>query len=192
MVGVAVAIAGVPHLVAATGDLSAGTTCTKRCTTTTTLAKTSDLTAAAPAGGTQTIPATLTVSWNGTQMSTKDSLAASLDGVAKWACFNGGSNIPSDSNGVKSASQVTVHIVATDKPRRNGNISQSFTMDLTPTAAEAGLSCKGGQVIALYSFRLLDPAAFALIATSDQGSSSVTVQSNLPYCRDGDETACYS
>ena len=96
-----------------------------------------------------------------------------LEGIAKWACFNGGSNIPADSNGVKSASPVTVHIVATDQPRRNGNISQSFTMDLTPTAAQAGLSCKGGQVIALYSFRLLDPAAFALVATSDQGSSSV-------------------
>ena len=125
-------------------------------------------------------------------MSTKDNVSASLDGIAKWACFNGGSNIPSDSNGVKSASPVNVHIAATDQPRRNGNISQSFTMDLTPTAAQAGLSCKGGQVIALYSFRLLNPAAFALVATSDQGSSSVIVESNLPYCRDGDETACYS
>jgi hypothetical protein len=198
VIGVAVALAGVPHLLTATGDVSAGTTCTtKRCTTTTTtLAKTSELTAAAaPTVGTQIIPAIVTVNWSGSQMSKSDLITARLQATAKWACFNGGSNIPADNNNSKSAQTLIVDESLTNNPTRNGNTSGSFTIDITPTAAELGvLACQGNQVIALYSLRLLEASdAFQVTASSDQGSSSVPVTSStIPYCRDGNTAACFS
>ena len=194
VIGVAAALAGVPHLSIATGDVNAGTTCTRKCpttTTTTTLAKTSDLAAAAAsAGGTQIIPAVVTVNWAGTQMSKTDLVTARLLGTAKWACFNGGSNIPAESNNQKSARAIAVDLTPLQNPRKSGNTSGSFTIDITPAVDGTGLACQGTQVIALYSLRLDE---FKVNATSDQGSSSLTVNSStIPYCRDPGNPNCFS
>ena len=87
VIGVAVALAGVPHLSAATGDVSAGTTCTKKCTTGTTggaatLGKAADgLAAAAGSGTTQIIPAIVTVNWSGQQMNKTDAVTTTFVGT---------------------------------------------------------------------------------------------------------------
>jgi hypothetical protein len=190
IIGVAVAFAGVPHLSIATGDVSAGTTCVRKCTTTTpAAAKTADATAAASAG-TQIVPAIVTVDWAGTQMSKTDLVTARLQGTAKWACFNGGSNIPAESNNQKSARSLAIDLAPLQNPRKSGNTSGTFTIDITPAVADTGLACQGTQVIALYSLTL---DLFRVDATSDQGTSSVTVNSStIPYCRDPGNPNCFS
>jgi len=190
VIGVAVALAGVPHLVQATGDVTAGTTCTRKCPTGTTTAKTADLAAAAaPSGGATTvIPAIVNIDWSGQQMSKTDLVTARLQGTAKWACFNGGSNIPADNNNPKTAQSMAIDLAPGQNPRKSGNTSGSFTIDITPPSF--ALECKGGQIIALYSLTL---SIFRVDATSDQGTDSVTVNSStIPYCRDGNTAACFS
>ena len=200
VVGVAVAIAGVPHLTAATGDVSAGTTCTRKCTTSptggaATLAKASDDLAAAAAGSgsgtTQIVPAIVTVNWSGQQMSKTDLVSASLTGTAKWACFNGGSNIPAENNNQKSAKAIPVNITSLPtNPRKSGNTSGSITIDITPSIADTGLACQGTQIVALYSLTL---TGFTTTASSDQGSSTITVNgTNIPYCRNSGSADCFS
>jgi len=197
VIGVAVALAGVPHLVVATGDVSAGTTCTKRCTTSptggaTTLAKADDLAAAAAAGGTtQIIPAIVTVNWTGQQMNKTDVVNASMTGTAKWACFNGGSNIPAETNNQKSAKSIPVTITSQDtNPRKAGNTSGTITIDITPSVAATGLACQGTQIIALYSLTL---SRFTTTASDGTNSSTIDVNgTNIPYCRNPGSADCFS
>ena len=197
VVGVAVAIAGVPHLVQATGDVTAGSTCTRKCTTgptggATTLAK-ADLAAAAAAGSgtTQIIPAIVTVNWSGQQMNKTDVVNASMTGTAKWACFNGGSNIPAETNNQKSASAIPVTITSQDtNPRKAGNTSGTITIDITPSIADTKLSCQGNQIIALYSLTL---SSFTTTASDGTNSSTITVNgTNIPYCRNPGSADCFS
>jgi hypothetical protein len=194
VIGVAVAIAGVPHLTIATGDVSAGTTCTKKCTTTTatTTAKAADLTAAAaPTGDTTIVPAIVTVNWTGQQMNKTDVVNASMTGIAKWACFNGGSNIPAESNNQKSASSIPVTITSQDtNPRKAGNTSGTITIDITPSIAATGLACQGTQIIALYSLTL---SSFTTTASDGTNSSTIDVNgTNIPYCRNPGSADCFS
>ena len=194
VIGVAVAIAGVPHLTIATGDVSAGTTCTKRCTTTTatTTAKAADLTAAAaPTGDTTIVPAIVTVNWTGQQMNKTDVVNASMTGTAKWACFNGGSNIPAETNNQKSASSIPVTITSQDtNPRKAGNTSGTITIDITPSIAATGLACQGTQIIALYSLTL---SSFTTTASDGTNSSTIDVNgTNIPYCRNPGSADCFS
>ena len=196
VIGVAVALAGVPHLTIATGDVSAGTTCTKRCTGTTgatTLAKADSLAAAAGAGSgtTQIIPAIVTVNWSGQQMNKTDVVNASMTGTAKWACFNGGSNIPAETNNQKSASSIPVTITSQDtNPRKAGNTSGTITIDITPSIGATGLSCQGNQFIALYSLTL---SSFTTTASDGTNSSTIGVNgTNIPYCRNPGSADCFS
>jgi hypothetical protein len=208
IIGVAVAFAGVPHLSIATGDVSAGTTCTRKCTApTTTLAKTADATAAAAGAGTTVIPATVTISWSGSQMSKSDNVLGSLQGTAKWACFNGGSNIPAETNNQKAAQ--TVRFSASSDlthPSKSGNASGTIQI-VNPGLGQTTLACQGTQVIALYSLQLASAPSggntftFQVTATSDQGSDVIPVTlANPPfaghpewlYCRDGNTAACFS
>ena len=198
VIGVAVAIAGVPHLTQATGDVSAGTTCTRKCTTGTTtgatsLAKADSLAAAAGAGSgtTQIIPAIVTVNWSGQQMNKTDVVNASMTGTAKWACFNGGSNIPAETNNQKSANAIPVTITSQDtNPRKSGNTSGTITIDITPSIGATGLSCQGNQIIALYSLTL---SSFTTTASDGTNSSTITVNgTNIPYCRNSGSADCFS
>lgn len=142
VIGVSVALAGVPHLKSATGSITDSTT------TTASTAFSALTSSAAKGGGFVANPnPLLVVRFTATGVDTGDSFSLSAIASATYVCVNNGNQIPDAANKVTLDLPVTAAAGAAN-PDKNGRFSGQVTTNPLPFPPN-GFSCPSGQSVAL-------------------------------------------